>query len=111
MKKILSVFLLLLLVGCMEPTSPVKDTTSNIDNARLIKTKQDVSMLIDRAEQEYIMKPNSFTNKCLDIHQFDNSYTGRVCYEKNIFSAFNIENEYYICNGGKSSLECIKIDQ
>ena len=111
MKKVLSIILLLLVVGCMETTEPIKNTTSNIDSARLIKTKQDVSLLIDRVEQEYILRPNSFTNNCLDIHKFDNKYTGRVCKEKNTFSAFNVENEYYNCNGTKSSLECIKIDQ
>ena len=111
MKRVLSILLLLLLVGCMEPTSPVKETTSNIDSARLVKTKQDVSLLIDRVEQEYVLRPNSFTNNCLDIHKYDSKYTGRVCHENNSFSAFNIENEYYNCNGTKNSLECIKIDQ
>jgi hypothetical protein len=111
MKKYFVILLLLLLVGCEEPSSEVKNTTSNIDGARLVKIKQDISMMITRAETDYMIDSSSFVNNCIDVKKYDNNYTGRICYENNDFKAFNVENEYYNCNGGKSELECIKLDQ
>lgn len=115
MKKISIIIVLLILTGCGTSSNVVtnkpKETIEQIDTARDASVKQEVLNMLQTAEMNYISNYESFNNNCIDVSKLNNKYTGKICMKNNDFYAINVSQENYVCNGTKTTMECIKNDQ